>query len=130
MTVAEPLLSVSGLTKRFTDRHAIADRLRRRPAEVLTALDDVDIAVAAGETLGVVGESGSGKSTLARCIVRLYEPDAGSIAFDGADVLAAGGSELRALRRSIQMVFQDPYSSLNPRLRIGRRSPSPRTCTA
>jgi oligopeptide transport system ATP-binding protein len=119
MTVAEPLLSVSGLTKRFTDRHAIADRLRRRPAEVLTALDDVDIAVAAGETLGVVGESGSGKSTLARCIVRLYEPDAGSIAFDGADVLAAGGSELRALRRSIQMVFQDPYSSLNPRLRIG-----------
>ena len=67
----------------------------------------------------MVGESGSGKSTLARCIVRLHEPDQGSVEFDGVDVLAAGGTELRAMRRSIQMVYQDPYTSLNPRIRIG-----------
>jgi len=119
MTAPEPLLSVSGLTKRFTDKHSVADKVRRRAPAVLTALDNVDIAVAPGETLGVVGESGSGKSTLARCLVRLYEPDAGSVMFDGTDVLAAGGAELRALRRSIQMIYQDPYSSLNPRLRVG-----------
>jgi oligopeptide/dipeptide ABC transporter ATP-binding protein len=86
---------------------------------VLTALDQVDVSVKAGGTLGVVGESGSGKSTLARCIMRLYEPDEGSITFDGQDVLAAQNGSLRALRRSIQMVYQDPYSSLNPRIRVG-----------
>ena len=116
---AEPLLSVTGLTKRFADKHSLADRLRRRVPAVLTALDGVDISVAPGETLGVVGESGSGKSTLARCIVRLHEPDAGSVIFDGKDMLAANGAELRALCRDLQMVYQDPYSSLNPRLRIG-----------
>ena len=116
---AEPLLSVTGLTKRFADKHSLADRLRRREPAVLTALDGVDISVAPGETLGVVGESGSGKSTLARCIVRLHEPDAGSVIFDGKDMLAANGAELRALCRDLQMVYQDPYSSLNPRLRIG-----------
>ena len=116
---ARPLLDVRGLTKRFSDRHGLADRLRRRPPPVLTALDDVDISVAPGETLGVVGESGSGKSTLARCIMRLHEPDSGSVSFDGTDVLAAGDGELRALRRSIQMVYQDPYSSLSPRIRVG-----------
>ena len=116
---AEPLLSVTGLTKRFADKHSLADRLRRREPAVLTALDGVDISVAPGETLGVVGESGSGKSTLARCIVRLHEPDAGSVIFDGKDMLAANGTELRALCRDLQMVYQDPYSSLNPRLRIG-----------
>jgi oligopeptide/dipeptide ABC transporter ATP-binding protein len=119
VTAAAPLLSVEGLTKRFTDRYGAADRLRRRPPSVLTALDNVDIRVQPGETLGVVGESGSGKSTLARCIVRLYDPDEGSVDFDGQDVLAAGGAELRALRRAIQMIYQDPYSSLNPRLRVG-----------
>jgi peptide/nickel transport system ATP-binding protein len=119
MSAAEPLLEVVGLTKRFTDRHGFADRLRRTPPPVLTALDDVDIAVAPGETLGIVGESGSGKSTLARCIMRLHEPEEGSVSFDGTDVLAAGVPELRALRRSIQMVYQDPYSSLSPRIRVG-----------
>jgi oligopeptide/dipeptide ABC transporter ATP-binding protein len=116
---AEPLLNVDGLTKTFTDRHSVVDRARRREKGVLTALDNVGIAVRPGETLGIVGESGSGKSTLARCIVRLYEPDSGSVTFDGADVLAAGPSELRALRRSIQMIYQDPYTSLNPRIRVG-----------
>ena len=119
MSAAEPLLTVSGLSKRFSERHSIADRARRRPPPVLTALDNVDIEVAPGETLGVVGESGSGKSTLARCIVRLYRPDEGSVTFDGTDVLAAEGSDLRAVRRAIQMIYQDPYSSLNPRLRVG-----------
>jgi oligopeptide transport system ATP-binding protein len=119
VNAAAPLLSVEGLTKRFTDRHTAADRLRRRGPAVLTALDNVDIRVEPGETLGVVGESGSGKSTLARCIVRLYDPDEGSVDFDGQDVLAAEGAELRALRRAIQMIYQDPYSSLNPRLRVG-----------
>jgi oligopeptide/dipeptide ABC transporter ATP-binding protein len=114
-----PLLSVAGLTKRFTDRHGIVDKIRRRPPPVLTALDGVDLLLRPGETLGVVGESGSGKSTLARCIVRLHEPDAGSMTFDGHDLLGASGAELRVMRRSIQMVFQDPYTSLNPRLRIG-----------
>jgi oligopeptide transport system ATP-binding protein len=119
MNAVEPLLRVDGLTKQFTDRHSVFDRARRREKGVLTALDNVDIAVRPGETLGIVGESGSGKSTLARCIVRLYEPDSGSVVFDGADVLAAGPGELRALRRSIQMIYQDPYSSLNPRIRVG-----------
>jgi oligopeptide transport system ATP-binding protein len=119
MSPVEPLLAVTGLTKRFVDRRSPVDRLRRRPAAVLTALDEVDIDVRSGETLGVVGESGSGKSTLARCILRLHEPDAGTVAFDGEDVLAAEGVALRALRRSMQMVFQDPYTSLNPRIRVG-----------
>ena len=115
----EPLLEVRGLAKRFADKHTAFDRLRKRPPAVLTALDGVDVEVAPGETLGVVGESGSGKSTLARCILRLHEPDEGSVRFDGEDVLGASGSQLRALRRSMQMVYQDPYTSLNPRIRIG-----------
>jgi len=114
-----PLLEVQGLTKRFADKHSVVDKLRKRPPAVLTALDHVDVEVRPGETLGVVGESGSGKSTLARCILRLHEPDEGSVRFDGEDVLAASGSRLRALRRSMQMVYQDPYTSLNPRIRIG-----------
>jgi oligopeptide/dipeptide ABC transporter ATP-binding protein len=119
MSPAEPLLVVSDLIKRFADKRSPVDRWQRREPAVLTALDGVDIVVAPGETLGIVGESGSGKSTLARCIVRLHEPDSGSVIFDGTDVLGATGSELRELRRDMQMVYQDPYTSLNPRIRIG-----------
>jgi oligopeptide transport system ATP-binding protein len=119
VSAAGPLLEVSGLTKRFAEKHSVIDRFRRRPPGVLTALDEVDISVKQGETLGVVGESGSGKSTLARCILRLHEPDAGTVSFEGRDVLAASAGELRGLRREMQMVYQDPYSSLNPRIRIG-----------
>jgi oligopeptide/dipeptide ABC transporter ATP-binding protein len=119
MKAPASLLEVTRLTKRFAERHTTVDKLRKRPPAVLTALDTVDLYVRPCETLGVVGESGSGKSTLARCIVRLYEPDSGSVRFDGADVLAAEPAELRKLRRSIQMIYQDPYSSLNPRLRVG-----------
>ncbi len=119
MSDAEPLLRVAGLNKHFADRHTVLDKARKRQPAVLTALDSVDLHVRSGETLGVVGESGSGKSTLARCIVRLYEPDSGSVVFEGTDVLAAGPTELRKLRRSIQMIYQDPFTSLNPRLRVG-----------
>jgi peptide/nickel transport system ATP-binding protein len=81
-------------------------------------VDDVSLTVRRGETLGLVGESGSGKSTIARMLLRLIEPTAGSVVFDGSDVLCASKRELRALRRRMQMVFQDPYAALDPRMRI------------
>jgi ABC-type glutathione transport system ATPase component len=81
-------------------------------------VDDVSFSIQRGETLGLVGESGSGKSTIARMLLRLIEPSAGSVRFDGTDVLAATPKELRALRRRMQMVFQDPFAALNPKMRI------------
>src|SRR5712692_408056 len=82
------------------------------------AVDDVSLDIAAGETLGLVGESGSGKSTLGRLVLRLIEPSAGSVRFDGYDLLAAGRGELRQLRRDMQIIFQDPFGSLDPRFRV------------
>jgi ABC-type oligopeptide transport system ATPase subunit len=84
----------------------------------LTAVDGVSFEIARGETFAVVGESGCGKTTLARMLLRLIEPDGGEIRFEGRDLLALGGAELRAARRQMQMVFQDPYASLNPRMRV------------
>src|SRR5881409_42461 len=90
---------------------------RRRGGEV-RAVDDVSLDIEPGETLGLVGESGSGKSTLGRLILRLLEPTSGMIRFDGNDLLGVSGSELRRHRRDMQIIFQDPFGSLDPRFRV------------
>ncbi|WP_293853894.1 ABC transporter ATP-binding protein [uncultured Alsobacter sp.] len=113
------LLEVQGLSKRFALQRSLGDVVLRREARVVRAVEEVSLQVARGETLGIVGESGCGKSTLARCLVRLYEPDAGTVRFEGQDALALQGDARRAFNRRVQMVFQDPYGSLNPRLRVG-----------
>jgi oligopeptide transport system ATP-binding protein len=110
-----PLLRVDGLVKHFP----VQSGLFRRAAH-LHAVEGVDLDVAPGEVLAVVGESGSGKSTLARCILRLIDPTAGRIVFDGVDVTHASGKDLEVLRRRVQPVFQDPFSSLDPRWTVGR----------
>jgi peptide/nickel transport system ATP-binding protein/oligopeptide transport system ATP-binding protein len=107
------------VSKYYAGRRSLADHLGRRPKPRLVALDGVSIHLAANETLGIVGESGSGKTTLARCIVRLIRPDGGAIRFEGVDVLAASPADLRAVRRHVQLIYQDPYSSLNPRMTVG-----------
>jgi oligopeptide transport system ATP-binding protein len=115
-----PLLEVTGLSKHFAVRRAFLDFAQQRSRAVLRALENVSFEVRRGETLGVVGESGCGKSTLARCLVRLHEPGGGSISFDGHDVLALQGADRRRYHRRVQMAFQDPYSSLNPRMTVGQ----------
>jgi oligopeptide/dipeptide ABC transporter ATP-binding protein len=119
VTAAGALLEVTGLVKRFELRRSLSSTLRRRPAPSLTAVDDVSLSVDRHRTLGIVGESGSGKTTLARCLTRLVEPDRGSIVFDGSELTSLGGGDLRRVRRRIQVVFQDPFSSLNPRMTVG-----------
>ncbi len=110
-----PLLEASHLVKTFhTGQSALGGRASRR----VRAVNDVSLTINAGETLGLVGESGSGKSTLGRMLLRLIEPDSGAVRFDGHDVLAAGGTELRRLRRDMQIIFQDPFGSLDPRMRV------------
>jgi len=112
--VSVALLEARGLRKHFPLRGGM---LQRTQAWV-RAVDDVAFEVRAGETVGIVGESGCGKSTLARLLLRLVEPDAGHVWFDGEDVLRALPSRMKRLRRDMQLVFQDPYASLNPRLTI------------
>src|SRR5207248_7968155 len=109
----DPLLTVSDLRRDF---RLPGGGLRR---DTLRAVDGVSLDVRRGETLGVVGESGSGKTTLARMMVRLLEPTSGRIVFEGRDIAGLGGKRLRAIRRDLQMVFQDPASSLNPRRTVG-----------
>jgi ABC-type oligopeptide transport system ATPase subunit len=115
-----PLLEVRHLSKEY--RRVRAPWL---PPAVVRAVDDVSFEVARGEAFGLVGESGSGKTTVARCIARLVWPTAGEVRFDGRDLLGLRGSGLRAVRRQLQTVFQDPGASLNPRMKVGRAVEEP-----
>src|SRR5882757_1838683 len=99
-----PLVEAKGLTKEYGAGARV--------------VEDVSFTIARGETLGLVGESGSGKSTVARLLLRLIEPTAGEVRYDGRDLLAASAGEMRALRRRMQVVFQDPFAALNPRMRV------------
>lgn len=109
-----PLLEVRNLKKYFPVRKGVLSRV----AAHVKAVDDVSFTIRSGETFGLVGESGCGKTTAGRAVLRLIEPDSGEIRFDGIDLLKLGGDDLRRRRRDMQIIFQDPYASLNPRMRI------------
>ena len=110
-----PLLEVRDLAKHFVAQRSLFGQVQA----VVKAVDGVSFAVAAGETLALVGESGCGKSTTGRLVLRLLEPSAGSVAFEGRDIFALAGEAMRGLRRAMQIVFQDPFASLNPRMTAG-----------
>src|SRR5688572_11750130 len=106
---AKDLLEVRHLVKHFPVENS---------DDVVQAVDDVSFEILSGETLGLVGESGCGKSTVGRCLLRLHEPTSGEVLFEGQDIVKLGHNEMQALRREMQIIFQDPYASLNPRLSI------------
>ena len=112
------LLSVEEVVKRFTLPQTFARRLAGKPPMAVNALNGVNLDIRRGETIGIVGESGCGKSTLARCLVRLLDPEEGRVRFAGLDIGELSGTERRAFNRRVQMIFQDPYSSLNPRMSV------------
>src|SRR5712671_5432594 len=109
-----PLLSIRDLVKVYQTDEGMFGKTKRE----VKAVNGVSLDITEGETLGLVGESGCGKTTLGRMLLRLIEPTSGSIAFNGEDVLGANGSQLRRLRRDMQIIFQDPFASLNPRMRV------------
>jgi peptide/nickel transport system ATP-binding protein len=112
--VTAPLLETINLSKRFT----VGSRFSARGLMTVHSVDSVSLAIIEGETLGLVGESGCGKSTLGRCMVKLYESSSGTLRLNGVDITGKSTREMRPLRRELQMVFQDPYASLNPRRRV------------
>lgn len=121
MTPPEPLLEARSLRKSYS----VPSAGLSAPSRQVVAVDNIDLSVKPGETLGIAGESGCGKTTLARMLLRLIEPDAGHILFSGEDWLRARGASQRKIRRSLQMVFQDPVASLNPRMRVGEMVAEP-----
>ena len=114
--MSAPLLEVEDVGRQFVTRRSVLGRA----TATVTAVDGVSFSLEAGKTLALVGESGCGKSTLGRLVLRLIEPTAGRIRFDGRDVTALKERELRPLRRNAQLIFQDPYASLNPRMTVGQ----------
>jgi len=121
VTAPVPLVLAEGLVKHFPVRRGLLSRVSGQ----VQAVDGVDLRICAGDTLGVVGESGCGKSTLGRLLLRLLEPTAGRISFEGRDITTLHGSALRAQRRAMQLIFQDPYASLNPRMTVGQTLTEP-----
>ncbi|MEG0237054.1 ABC transporter ATP-binding protein, partial [Cetobacterium sp.] len=113
--MGENLLEIKGLCKHFNLKKSIFEKNKK----VLHAVDDVTLEIKKGETLGLVGESGCGKTTLGRTVVKLYEPTSGEIVYDNKNITNLNFQEMKSFRRKIQMIFQDPYASLNPRQTIG-----------
>jgi len=114
-----PIIETHGLTKYFPVQRSFLERILSRRTDYVKAVDDIDFGIAKGEIFTLAGESGCGKTTTGKLILRLIEPTAGKILFEGTDVTALDAEGLRRLRRKMQMVFQDPYASLNPRMRVG-----------
>ena len=110
----KPVVSI-----RHAKKYFLAGRHLFRPSDYVKAVDDVSFDIMPGETVGLVGESGCGKSTLARTVIRIYEPSAGGIFYHGADISHLSNARLRPFRTKMQMIFQDPYASLNPRYTVG-----------
>jgi ABC-type uncharacterized transport system, duplicated ATPase component len=113
----EPLLEVTDLVKHFPIKRGI---LIDREVDQVRAVDGISFTIPRGETLGLVGESGSGKSTACRAILQLMKPTSGSVKFEGREIAGLSRRQMRPLRREMQMIFQDPYASLNPRKRVGQ----------